>query len=42
MIFMRKQDYGVLALAVLMIIAMVLVPMMGDVVLAAQAREPGV
>ena len=32
MIFMRKQDYGVLALAVLMIIAMVLVPMMGDVI----------
>ena len=29
---MRKQDYGVLALAVLMIVAMVLVPMMGDVI----------
>ena len=29
---MRKQDYGVLGLAVLMIVAMVLVPMMGDVI----------
>ena len=29
---MRKQDYGMLALAVLMIVAMVLVPMMGDVI----------
>ncbi len=32
MIFMRKQDYGVLGLAVLMIVTMVLVPMMGDVI----------
>ena len=32
MIFMRKQDYGVLALAVLMIAAMVMVPMMGGVI----------
>ena len=29
---MRKQDFGVLGLAVLMIVAMVLVPMMGDVI----------